>query len=184
MYMSISGTLFWTIYVNWCFLRQTIHLSNLANSVVSCMTRYGTIRASQKVMPPNLFCWPTKSKADIGGMAVEVKLFHQYSITSSYLVTDGSREAVWQNGIWHGSAYQALVCHWIPLCRNNCIRWCSLTLAEHWWRPKSGCKHSEAVSSAFQWWWQQLCRIYESSIQALVHPWQKCIANGGDYVKK
>jgi hypothetical protein len=25
---------------------------------------------------------------------------------------------------------------------------------------------------------------YERSMQALVHRWRKCIANGGDYVKK
>jgi hypothetical protein len=26
--------------------------------------------------------------------------------------------------------------------------------------------------------------FYEYGMQALVHRWQKCIANGGDYVKK
>jgi len=34
------------------------------------------------------------SEVDIGGMAVEVELSHQYSITSCCCVTDGSRGAV------------------------------------------------------------------------------------------
>lgn len=35
-------------------------------------------------MPPILFCWPTTSEAVGGGMAVEVKSFHQYPITFCY----------------------------------------------------------------------------------------------------
>ena len=152
MYMSISETLFWTIYVNWCFLRQTIHLSNLANSVVSCMTRYGTIRASQKVMPPNLFCWHMTSKADVGGIAVEVEPSYQYSITCSCHVTDDSRGAVRRNDIWHESMYETKVWNWIPPHGGGYTHWCSLTLAKHSWSPNSGCKHSEAVGGAFQQW--------------------------------
>jgi len=41
-------------------------------------------RAALKVMPPILFCWPTTSEAVGGGMAVEVKSFHQYPITFCY----------------------------------------------------------------------------------------------------
>jgi len=115
-------------------------------------------------MPFILLCWPTTSKVCIGGVAVEAEPFHQYSIAFCCCVTDGSREAVWQNGIWHGSAYQALVCHWIPLCRNNCIRWCSLTLAEHWWRPNSGCEHSEMMGGEFQQWWPWQWVIYVSAV--------------------
>jgi hypothetical protein len=29
---------------------------------------------------------------------------------------DSSTEAVWQNGVWYGSAYEAEVCYWIPPC--------------------------------------------------------------------
>ena len=47
-------------------------------------------------------------------MAVEVEPSHQYSITCCCHVTDGSREAVWQNGSWHGSTYKAEVWSWIP----------------------------------------------------------------------
>ena len=49
---------------------------------------------------------------------------------------------------------------------------------------------SEVVSGVFQQWWQWQwvtfagADLYERSMQALVHCWQKCIANGGDYVEK
>jgi len=56
-------------------------------------------------------------------------------------VTDGSRGEVWQNGVWHGSVYEAKVCRWVPPRGRNCIHWHSLMLAEHWWRPNS--EHSE-----------------------------------------
>ena len=148
------------------------------------------LRAALKVMPPILFFWPTTSEADVGGMAVEVEPSHQYSITFCCCVTDGSRGAVWQNGVWHGSAYEAKVCHWIPPCRKNGTHWHSLMLAEHLWRPNSGCEHSEVVGGAFQQWWQQQwvtstgAGFDEHGMQALVHCWWKCIANGGDYVEK
>ena len=35
------------------------------------------MRAATKVMSPVLVCWSTMSKADVGGMAVEVELSHQ-----------------------------------------------------------------------------------------------------------
>ena len=70
-----------------------------------------------------LFC-PPVSEVDAGGMAVEVEPSHQYSITYCCHVTDGSRGAAWQNGIWHGSVYEAEGCYWIPLCRK---KWHPLT---------------------------------------------------------
>ena len=105
-------------------------------------------------------------------------------------VTDGSRGAVWQNGVWHGSAYVAKVCHWIPPCSKNGTQWHSSILAECFWRPNSGCEHSEAVGGAFQQWWKRqwvTCAgvdVYELGMQILVHSWQKCIAGGGDYTEK
>jgi len=47
------------------------------------------------------------SEADGGGVAVEAESSHQYSIACCCCVTDGSRGAVRQNGVWHGSAYEA-----------------------------------------------------------------------------
>jgi len=67
------------------------------------------MRAATKVMPPILLSWPLISEADVGIMAVQVELPHQYSITCCCHVTGGSRRAVCQNGIWHESAYEASV---------------------------------------------------------------------------
>ena len=61
-------------------------------------------------------------------MAVEVEPSHQYSITCCCRVTDGSRGAVWQNGIWHGSASEAKVENWIPPCDKNSTHWHSSVL--------------------------------------------------------
>jgi len=58
------------------------------------------------------------------------------------------------------------------------------------WSPNGGCEHSEAVRSMFQQWQQQQwvtstgADIYGCSIKDPVHHWEKCIANGGDYVGK
>jgi len=84
-------------------------------------------------MTPILLCLPTKSEADVGDMAVEVEPHCQYSIKFCCCVKDDSKGAVWQNGIWNGSAYEAKVCNWIPPCGKNC------TLAERLQRPNSGC---------------------------------------------
>ena len=35
----------------------------------------------------------------------------------SVLLLCGSRGALWQNGDWHGRAYEALVCKWMPPCK-------------------------------------------------------------------
>ena len=122
-------------------------------------------------------------------MAVESELSHQNSITCCCCVTNGSREVVWQNGVWCGSAYEAKVWNWIIPCGKNCTHWHSSPLAESLWRPNSGCEHSEVQGGAFQQWWQwqnflsagtDFCKY---GMQALVHHWQKCIASGGDCVE-
>ena len=64
-------------------------------------------------MPPTLLCWPTTSEADVGGIAVKADPSRQYSV--KFCCRD-SRGAVWQNGVWHGSACEAKVCNWIPPC--------------------------------------------------------------------
>jgi hypothetical protein len=40
------------------------------------------------------------------------------------------------------------------------------------------------VRDVKQWATSAGADIYEGGMQALVHRWQKCIANGGDYVEK
>ena len=103
-------------------------------------------------------------------------------------MTDGSRGVIWKNVIWYESMDK--VCNWIPPCIKNGTHWHLSTLAEHLWRPNSGCEHSEAVAGAFQqcWQWQWVTstgvRFYKCGMQALVHRWQKCIATGGDCVEK
>ena len=83
-----------------------------------------TLRAAPKVMPPILLCCPTMSEADVGGTAVETELSHEYPVIFCYCVTDGSRGAIWQIGVWHESVDEARACHWIRPCRKkNCSHW-------------------------------------------------------------
>ena len=123
-----------------------------------------------------------KVRGDGGNIAVETEPSHQYSITLCCCVTDGSRGGAWQNDVRHGSAYEAKVHNWIPSGRKNGTQWHSSMLAECLWRPNSGCKHSEAVSGAFQQWWQRLRGTFagaefdEHGMQTPVHLWWKCIA--------
>ena len=70
---------------------------------VKCLSPQATMTATPKVMPPVLWWCSTKSEADGGGMAVEVESSHPYSVTFCCCATGGSRGAVWQSGIWHGS---------------------------------------------------------------------------------
>ena len=127
-----------------------------------------------------------KSEADVGGMAVEDEPSCQYPITCRSRVTDGSRGALWQNGVWQ----EAKVWHGIPPGRENGTHQHSLTLAECLWRPNRGCEHSEAVGDVFQQWQQQQwvtyadADCYEHGIQALVHCWRKSIATGSNYDKE
>jgi len=89
--------------------------------------------------------------------------------------------------LWHGSTYEAKVCHWILPCRKKCIQWQSLMVAECLWRPNSGCEHSEVMGSTFQQWWQwvtSLVQVFMCGIQALVHHWQKCIAKNEALLSK
>ena len=90
-------------------------------------------------------------------------------------MTGGSWGAVWQNGTWHGSEYEAKVCHRIPPCGKNGTHWHLLTVAQHLWRSGSGCEHSEALGGVFQQWQQQQwvtsagADFYKCSTLSLVH---------------
>lgn len=57
-------------------------------------------------MHPTLLYWPTTLELGVGGMTVEVKPSHQYSI--HYHATGGSRGATWENSIWLWSAYRGI----------------------------------------------------------------------------
>ena len=83
-------------------------------------------------MPPTL-CWLMTSEVDVGDMAVETETSYQYYVIFRWC--ESSRGAVCQNTIWHGSACEAKVCHWIPSCGKNCttdIHWCLLNVYGDW----------------------------------------------------
>ena len=120
-------------------------------------------RAALKAVPPILLCWSTTSEADVGGMAVEVETSHQYSITFCCHVTDSSRGAVWQDGVWCGSAKEEKVCHWTPPCGNGGTHWHLLMLAEHLWRP------NKEVSMVRQWVVRFSGGESDSGLPLLVH---------------
>jgi len=83
-------------------------------------------------------------EADVDGMAAEVEPFQQYSIPCCCSVTDGSRGAVWQNGVWHGSAYEAKGWNWIPAWGKNSTHW-------HWRLLNVYGDQSVDVSTV-RWW--------------------------------
>jgi len=148
------------------------------------------MRAPPKVTPPIFMMLAHSVRGECWCMVVDVESSHQHSIAFCCCETDGSRGAVWHNGIWHGSAYEGKVCPWIPLCRSNGTHWHSSTLAEHLWRPESGCEHSEVLSGAFQQWrqWHWVTSTgadcYKHSMQALLHYWWQWVANSSDCVGK
>ena len=128
------------------------------------------------------------SKADGGGMAIEAEPLHQYSLTLSSHVTHGSRGAVWKNGIWHGSTYEAVVWNWKLPCGKN---------STHWWFLKFSGDQTVDVNtvvwcvSAFEtatWKTGQVlgshADFHKHVFQSFVHCWQKFIATGGEYVEK
>jgi len=95
--------------------------------------------ADPKVMPPILVLWPPTSEVNGGGMAVEVELSQQYSITFFCHMTYSSREAVWHNSVWHGSPYETKMWEIIPPCGKNGA------FIDAWWM----------LMEAKQWTWAQ-----------------------------
>ena len=137
-------------------------------------------------MSPILLCWSTyqrwmlvsyhriawaerdlKDHSMAVGMAADVVFFHRHSITFYCCARDDDGGAVWQNGVWRESVYEAKMWNWIPPYGKKCHHWHSLTLAELLWRSNSGCEHSEAVGGAFQQQWQQCER--QAMFQTATH---------------
>ena len=128
-------------------------------------------------------CWPTTSRVDVGGTAVEAEPSCQYAVTCWCCVTDGSRGALWQNGVWHRSVDEAKVCHWISSCRQKLhsltfICWCLLNV--------SGDQTADV--STMRWWMGGSLLLVQIVLSAacrlLFTAGKKCRANGGDYVEK
>ena len=104
------------------------------------------MRGALKVMPPPYIgTWYQK----LLGYSSRDWTFQQYSFMCCCHVTGGSQGAVWQKDVWHRSAHEAKVCHWIPPYRKVGTHCHSLKLAECLWRPNSGCEHHEAVGVDF-----------------------------------
>ena len=140
---------------------------------------FSNMRAALKVMLPILLCCPTMSDAG-SVMAAEVESSQKNSITFCCHETGGSRGAVWQNGVWHGSAYEAKLCHWMSLCRkmtpidiHRCLPnisrdqtvdmstvrwWCISALARAMWKIKQVLDSHTDFIYLFILWAQ--CRLF------------------------
>lgn len=91
-----------------------------------CIYSWKNTSAVVKVMPPILSILlgcPMTSEVDVGSMAIEIETSHQNYISFCCHVTDGSRRAVWQNGTWCGSKYQAKGLERIPPCGKYGTHW-------------------------------------------------------------
>ena len=134
------------------------------------------MKTTLKVMPPIFWCCPTTSEADVGVMAAEAELSHHHPITSCCCVTTA---AVGQSDRTVPATEAWMKRRGVTEFLHKEKKWHPLTLAEHWWRANSGHEHSEGVSGAFQQQQQQVtsadAHICKHSMQALVHPWQKCM---------
>ena len=142
-----------------------------------------------KVMPLILLLlWPTTAEVGTGDMVVEAEPPHQCSLAFCCHVTDSNKRTVWQNSAWHGSVYEAKVSHWIPphgkkLYSLTFISACWMLLkSTEWTWVQRDC--GSCVSSVTTVGHLPSANFYESYRQALVHCWQKCIANGGDCVER
>ena len=91
-------------------------------------------------------------------MVIEFEPSHQYSVTCCCCATDGSKGAVWQNGVWRESMYEANGWNQVPPCRKNGTHWHSLMLALRlpetkqwmWMRRGCGCCVSAAVTQTWK----------------------------------
>ena len=63
-------------------------------------------------------------------MALEPEPSHKYSLTFCCHMTDGSRRAVWENGVYYRSVYDAKTCHWTLPCEK---KWHSLIITDSCW---------------------------------------------------
>ena len=91
---------------------------------------------------------------DVGSILVEDEPSCQYSITFFCCAKDGRRgqsEKIASD--IEMSVKQRCVIGFLYL-EKNCTHWHSLMLAEHLWRPNSGCEHCQAVDCVFWQWWK------------------------------
>ena len=72
--------------------------------------------------------------------------FHQYFIILCCCVMDGSRGAVWQNGIWRASANEVRGWNWIPPCGKKMA-----PIGIHW-HLLNVCGDQPVDVSTMRWW--------------------------------
>jgi len=82
----------------------------------SCFSGFVEIHDSCSESNASCFVILVHEEADVGGMAVEAEPSHQYSVMFCSCVTDISREAIWQSGVWHGSVNKAKGWNWMLPC--------------------------------------------------------------------
>lgn len=90
-------------------------------------------RAALKAVPPIVWCWPTPSEVNAGGMAAEVESLHQYLVMCCCIVTEEQSDQMgltWKCGCSKGVGL-------------NSSMWHSSMFAEHWGTTNSGCEHTE-----------------------------------------
>jgi len=104
--MSLPITSYNRDIKNYLVIAQ-FQFSLMVTHFLVCLVKIWSTRAAPKVMPLILVCWITMSEVDVGGVAVVVEPSHQHPMTFCCCVTDGSRGAVWHNGVWRGSVYEA-----------------------------------------------------------------------------
>jgi len=111
-------------------------------------------------------------------MAFEAEYFHQYSTAFYCHVTDGSRGAVWQNGVWHGSDFEVKVCHRIPPTGKKIelidIHWSLLNIYENQTLGNSNVK--DKPFSGLPCRFLQVCHAGFGSVLAKMHSsqWWLC----------
>lgn len=105
------------------------------------------LRATLKVIPSILWCWPTMSEADVGSMVI-VWTFPQ---TFYYTLLVWDRWQQWGN-LTEGWMIQSVSLN--SPCGKNSTNWPSSMLALHFWGVSGGGEHSEVVCHVFQKWWQ------------------------------
>lgn len=100
-------------------------------------------------MPPVLWYWLKALGTDVGGMTAKAERSHQHPAVFCCCTTDGSRGAVWEIGVCHGSVPEERVWSGTPSYEKKLHSLTFMGACECLCSPYSGCKHSEGVGGTF-----------------------------------
>ena len=157
-----------------CFSSQIKQLVLLHFSTWLCTIIRIILRVALKVMPLILLCWPTISKVDVSGMAVEVKPSHQYSITFCCCLTDGSLtkgsltwECIWSNNVELNSSTQKKK-KWHPLTFID-TGWMLMETKQWLWAPWGGewCTSATEIKTVDQLCWFRVLQAWHEGFCSL-----------------